>query len=66
MSPIIAIILQNLPGWFQFVREQFAHANPGIPLPTDEEVIAAYLSALSSSLAKDEAWLAAHPEGTDV
>jgi hypothetical protein len=63
MTPaLLAVLLQNLPGIIGFAKAQFASANPGAPVPTDEEVIAAYQSALASSLAKDEAWLAVHPE----
>jgi hypothetical protein len=62
MNPLIAVLIQNLPGIIAFAREQFADANPGAPVPTEDEVIAAYLAALATSLAKDENWLAAHPE----
>ena len=59
---LVAIALQNLPAIIDSLRGLFAHANPGAPLPTDEEVIAAYQQALASSLAKDAAWLDAHPK----
>ena len=62
MPPLVAVLIQQMPSIVAFAKALFAHANPSAPLPTDEEVIAAYLAALASSLAKDAAWLAAHPE----
>jgi hypothetical protein len=59
---LVAIAIQNLPAIIDSLKGFFHQANPGAPLPTDEEVIAAYQQALASSLAKDAAWLAAHPE----
>lgn len=59
---LVAIAIQNLPAIIDSLKGWFSQANPGAPLPTDEEVIAAYQEALASSLAKDAAWLAAHPE----
>ena len=60
---LAAIAIQNLPAIIDALKGMFLRANPGAPLPTDEEVIAAYQEALASSLAKDANWLAAHPEG---
>ena len=63
---LVAIAIQNLPAIIDSLRGMFQRTNPSAPLPTDEEVISAYLQALASSLAKDAAWLAAHPKQADV
>ena len=63
MNPaIVTILIQQMPTILAFGRGLFVSQNPGAPQPTDEEVIAAYQEALASSLAKDAAWLDAHPE----
>lgn len=62
MSPLIAVLIQNLPGLVVFAREAFAKANPGAPVPTEAEIKAAYVAALALSLSVDAEWLAAHPE----
>jgi hypothetical protein len=65
MAPLVAVLIQQMPQLLAFAREAFAHANPDDPSPTDEAIIAAYQSALASSLAKDQAWLDAHGEAGD-
>lgn len=63
MTPaLIALAIQETPVIIETLRNLFKKHNPDASLPTDEEVIAAYQSAFASSVAKDEAWLAAHPE----
>jgi hypothetical protein len=61
MPSLIALLIQQLPGILQAVKDTFGQANPGIPPPTDEEILAAFEAAFQSSRAKDDAWLAAHP-----
>ena len=61
MIPLVTLAIQELPTILDFLRGLHAQANPGAPDPTDEEMIAALHAAVQSSLAKDEAWLAAHP-----
>ena len=62
MGALLPLIIQNLPEWIALIRQQFATQHPDQPLPTDAEVIATFHQALASSLLKDEAWLALHPE----
>jgi len=61
MNPLIALALQETPAILATLKALFATQNPDAPVPTDAEVIAAYQTAFVSSLAKDDAWLAAHP-----
>lgn len=62
MGGLVAVAIQNLPAIIDSLKGWFHQANPGAPEPTDSEVIAAYQEALASSLARDAAWLAAHPD----
>jgi hypothetical protein len=59
---LINVAIAQAPAVIGFLKEAFLEAHPTDPQPTDEEVIAAYHSAFASSIAKDEAYLAAHPE----
>lgn len=59
---LVGLAIQELPVVIDGLRSLFTKNNPDVPPPTSEEVIAAFDSAVQSSLAKDAAWLAAHPE----
>jgi hypothetical protein len=59
---LVSVAIMELPNAIAFIRDAFQKDHPDVPAPTDADVIAAYQSALASSLAKDAAWLAAHPE----
>jgi hypothetical protein len=63
MNPaLVALAIQEAPAAIALIKNLFAKANPGAPELTDEEVVAAWNSAFASSLAKDDAYLAAHPQ----
>jgi hypothetical protein len=59
---LINVIIGEIPNAIALIRELFVKKNPDAPVPTDEEVAAAYQEALTSSLARDDRWLAAHPD----
>ena len=62
MNPLIALAIEQSPAIFAGLKAAFAARHPGLPDPTNEEVIAAFNAAFESSLKKDDDWLAAHPE----
>lgn len=62
LAPLVALAIKELPGLIRTIRELRAKQDPSAPPPTDEEVIAAFNEAYASSKAKDEHWLAEHPE----
>jgi len=61
MTPLIQLALTEMPTIIAGFRALFAQHHPDEPQPTDAEVIAAFHRAFDDSLAKDVAWLAAHP-----
>lgn len=60
---LINVIAGTLPGIIALIRANHAAANPGAPVPTSEEVIAAFESAVAQSLSRGDAWLSLHPGG---
>lgn len=62
-NQLITLAIQETPQLIEGLKSLFHRKNPTEPVPTSEEVIDAFNSAFASSLAKDEAWLAAHPTG---
>lgn len=61
-SQLIDLAIGEAPELIARLKDLFVKANPGVPPPSNEEIVAAYNSAFASSLAKDNAWLAIHPE----
>ena len=62
IAALVNVAISQLPGLFAWIRGAHAQTNPGVPPPTDAEVIAALQAAVASSIARDNAWLAARPE----
>jgi hypothetical protein len=66
MSPdttsIINTAIGALPSIIALIRGNHTSQNPGVPPPTDEEIIAGLQRAVESSIAKDDLWLAQHPQ----
>ena len=63
---LVTIAIQELPAVISAFVSLFRSRNPDVPLPTSEQIIAAYQSAYLSSVAKDELWLAQHPDTPPV
>ncbi len=59
---LINVAIEELPAIIAWLRSAFQNRHPDAPVPTSEEIIAAYESAYQTSLATDDAILAAHPE----
>lgn len=59
---LVTVAIQALPNVLDLIRLIHGTAHPGTPEPTDAEVIAALNAAVASSIAKDEDWLAHHPD----
>ena len=57
-AAILALLNAALPEIIATIKEKFAKANPDAPPITDEQVHAAMLNWLASTLAKDDAFLA--------
>jgi hypothetical protein len=60
-TSVINTAIGALPGILALIRANHAAANPDAPALTDEQVTLALQEAVASSVAKDEAWQAAHP-----
>lgn len=61
-TQLLMVAIQHVPAIVAWVKATFKKDNPDAELPTDDEVVAALRDAIASSVAKDDAWLAAHPE----
>lgn len=58
---LILLAIQQAPAVIAGLKELLRARQPGAPVPTDAEVIAAFNQAFISSLVVDDAWLTAHP-----
>lgn len=59
---LINLAIEELPDVIARVKARFQSNNPDEPVPTSEQVLAAFDSAYRDSLMVDEAWKASHPE----
>lgn len=63
MNPnLLSVAIAEAPAIIGFLRVAFAKHHPDDPVPTDAEVMAAYEAAFTASIAKDDRWLATHPD----
>lgn len=62
---LVRAAIEALPNVVSGIKAVFARTNPDAAPPSDADVIAALNGAYSRSLAKDDAWLAAHPAADD-
>ncbi len=61
-AQLIAILIGKMPELIALAQGWFKDAHPDAPIPTSDEVVAAWLQASTSSLLKDDLWLSQHPE----
>jgi len=66
MSPtdytaIATTAINALPGILALLKANHAQQNPGAPALTDADALRGLNDAVFSTVAKDEAWKAAHP-----
>lgn len=59
---LVDVAVAELPAIIDFLKDAFAKKHPDAPVPTSEEVIAAYQAAFVADIADDEAYRAAHPD----
>jgi hypothetical protein len=60
-NQLFTVALAVLPDVLAIIKARRAAADPNAPTPTDLEVLEGLRAAVTDSLAKDDAWLAAHP-----
>ena len=61
INPLLQLGIDELPTIIGYLKIAFMKRNPTATPPSDADVVIAYNLAYSSSISKDEAWLAAHP-----
>lgn len=59
-AALISVLIAKLPEIIALSKQWFSEAHPNAPVPTDEEVVQAWLLASASSVHIDDAWLASH------
>ena len=59
---IIGAVTTALPAVINLVQALFINQNPDEVPPTSAEVVSAWVAACTTTLAKDDAWLAMHPK----
>lgn len=58
---IVSVLTDEAPAIIGLVQSLFAKRNPGVPVPTSDEVTAAYESLYASDVARDEQLLKDNP-----
>lgn len=61
MNPLAALIIEEIPGIIQMIKDKVAKVDPTLPPLTDADAQAILLQAITSTIAKDDAYLAVHP-----
>lgn len=61
VNTIIDILSAILPGILGLIKAFWRKVNPNDPIPTDQEILAAFAAACARTIAVDDAWLEAHP-----
>lgn len=59
-TSVVNTAIGALPGIISMIKQQHQAYNPEAPALTDDQVKEALSSAVASSIAKDEQWLAVH------
>lgn len=60
MGELLALLVQQVPGIIQSVKDHHATVNPTLPPLTDAEAMAILRQALDVSEAKDDVYLSSH------
>jgi len=60
-ASVLNTAINALPAILSLFRKEHAAANPGAPVPTSDQIIAALHSDAVRDIAADEAWKASHP-----
>lgn len=61
---VINLVIQDFPVVIQFFQDAYRKINPEAPVPTSEDVLAAFDTQFGTSLATDQSileWLATYP-----
>jgi hypothetical protein len=61
ITGVVNVALGALPSILALIRQKHAEEHPNAPPLTNADVFAALAYAVTSSVAKDESWKAAHP-----
>ncbi len=62
MDALLGVIIKEIPGIIDMVKARHVQVNPDLPPLTDAEAAQMLKDAIDSSLAKDDAWQAAHKQ----
>ena len=60
MNPIVTLVIQQMPNIIAMIKAHHEQVQPLLPPLTDAEALEILQQAVTSSLAKDALWQAAH------